>query len=130
MKLGNIVWNAAGFVGRAVTEGHFLKHAVPEAAKVCKQFAPEPERCFKGVPLSALTALAEQIFHGEYCSIDQWGFLVFHYKSNRGHQTLHAQMTLDEAGRLKSLGGYYPGQCWSTADEFVQKANEKFQFNA
>ena len=72
--------------------------------------------------------MAKQIYHGLYCTIDQWGFLVFHYKSNRGHQTFHAQMTLDDAGKLVNLGGHYPGQWWSGADEFAKKANELFQF--
>jgi len=37
-------------------------------------------------------------------------------------------MTLDEAGKLINLGGHYPGQWWSGADEFAKKANEIFTF--
>ena len=96
--------------------------------KVLQEAIPEPEQYYKGVPLSKLDELAKQIYHGLHCTIDQWGFLVFHYKSNRGHTILHPQMTLDEAGKLINLGGHYPGQWWSGADEFAKKANEIFTF--
>ncbi len=44
-----------------------------------------PEKTFGGVPLSKLSELVKKIYHGLYCSIDQGGFLIFHYKSNRGN---------------------------------------------
>lgn len=86
-----------------------------------------PERTFGGVPLSELNKLAKEISHGLYCNIDKGGFLIFHYKSNRGHQIFHVQMNIGD-GRLVSLGGHYPGQCWSGADEFAKRANEMFHF--
>lgn len=86
------------------------------------------EETFGGITLSKLDKLAKEIYHGLSCSIDKWGFLVFNSKSKRGHQTFHTQMTLDETGRLINLGGHYPGQWWSSADEFVKKANELFTF--
>ncbi len=78
--------------------------------------------------MSKLNELAKQVYHGMSCTIDQWGFLIFHSKSNRGHQLFHTQMTLDEAGKLINLGGHYLGQWWSSADEFAKRANELFIF--
>ena len=86
------------------------------------------EKAFSGIPLSKLTELAKQIYHGLYCSIDKSGFLVLHQNSNRRHQTFHTQMTLDETGKLINLGVHYPGQRWSGADEFAKRANELFEF--
>ncbi len=86
------------------------------------------EKYFGGVPLSELTGLAREIYHGEYCSIDQWGFLVFHSRSKRGHQHNHTQMELNDNGKLISLGGHYEGELWSIPDEFAKRANERFTF--
>lgn len=78
--------------------------------------------------MSKLNELAKQVYHGMSCTIDQWGFLIFHSKSNRGHQLFYTQMKLDEAGKLINLGGHYLGQWWSSADEFAKRANELFIF--
>lgn len=86
------------------------------------------EELFAGVPLSELNDLAKQIYHGIDCSVDKWGFLIFNYKSNRGNITNHVQMGLNEAGKLISHGCHYPGQIWSSADEFAKRANELFKF--
>lgn len=61
-------------------------------------------------------------------TIDEYGFLVFHYKSKSGKTTYHQQIEMNEFGKLINLGGYYSNQWWSTADEFVKKANELFLF--
>ena len=98
------------------------------ASNAASKVITEHEKTFGGVPLSKLNELAKEIYHGLSCSIDQWGFLVFHSKSNRGHQTFHTQMVLDEAGKLLNLGGHYPGQLWSSAGEFAKKASELFAF--
>lgn len=87
----------------------------------------EPEELFKGVPLSKLDELAKQMYHGIGCKIDQWGFLVFIHRSNRGHQIFRPQMCV-ENGKLINLGGHYPNQWRSTADVFAEKANELFEF--
>jgi hypothetical protein len=34
---------------------------------------------------------------------------------------------IDELGKLVNLGGHYPGQWWSSADEFAKKVNEAFK---
>lgn len=116
-------------VGGTIVTALLLKNrGNPKTNDVTEKTIAEPEKVFSGIPLSKLTELAKQIYHGLYCSIDQWGFLVFHHKSNRGHQTFHTQMTLDETGKLINLGGHYPGQLWSSADEFAKKANELFEF--
>ena len=128
MKLKNVVWTVAG-IGGTILVGTLLKKGLsPTSVKVLQEAIPEPEQYYKGVPLSKLDELAKQIYHGLHCTIDQWGFLVFHYKSNRGHTILHPQMTLDEAGKLINLGGHYPGRWWSGADEFAKRANEIFTF--
>ena len=84
--------------------------------------------CFKGVPLSELSELANEIYHGISCSIDKYGFLVYKYKTNSGKTCDYVQITLDETGALKNLGRRYPGQIWSSADAFIKRANEKFKF--
>jgi hypothetical protein len=99
-----------------------------DVAKVASKVTTEPEKTFEGIPLSKLTELAKEMYHGLSCTIDKWGFLVFHHKSNRGRQTFHPQMTLDDVGKLINLGGHYPGQLSSTADEFAKRANEMFEF--
>ncbi len=128
MNLKKVVFTVVGIGGTILTGVLLKKGTSSNAVKVVQEIMPEPEKCFSGVPLSKLTELAKQIYHGLYCAIDQWGFLVFHYKSNRGHQIFHTQMTLDEAGKLVNLGGHYPGQWWSGADEFAKRANEVFKF--
>ena len=104
----------------------------PKTASVMAETAlnvtPDPEKLFGGIPLSKLDDLAKSIHRGLWCSIDK-GFLIFHHKSNRGHQTFHTQMTIDSMNKLINLGGHYPGQWWSTADEFAKRANELFLFS-
>ena len=85
----------------------------------------EPEKTFGNIPLSKFNDLAKEIYHGIGCTIDDSGFLVFHCGSKRGHQLNHTQMTLNN-GKLKNLGGHYPGEQWSLEDEFVKRANELF----
>lgn len=128
MNIKNTLCTFAG-VGGAIVAGLLLKNSLTtkQSANV-QAIISEPEECFAGIPLSKLTEVAKQIYHGLYCSVDKWGFLVFHYNSNRGHQTFHAQMTLDDTGKLINLSGHYPGQLRSGADEFAKKANELFHF--
>lgn len=117
-------------IGSAIAGTLLLKNNSKTVSKVVKtatDVVKEPEQTFGGVPLSQLTELAKQCYHGISCTIDQWGFLIFHYKSNRGHQTFHTQMTIDEAGKLINLGGYYPGQWKSTADTFAEMVNNTFK---
>lgn len=128
MNLKRIILTATGIGGTILTGVLIRKRSSSRTINVAQKVVPTPEKCFNGVPLSKLIELAKQIYHGLYCSIDQWGFLVFHYKSNRGHQTFHTQMTLDETGKLINLGGHYPGQLRSGADEFAKRANEMFKF--
>ena len=123
----NVIATVAGLIGTA-TAIYLLKSNSTKITNISPKSPVEPEKLFAGIPLSKLSELAKQIYHGLYCTIDQWGFLVFHSKSNRGHQTFHTQMTLDDAGKLINLGGHYPGQWWSSADEFAKKANEIFEF--
>ena len=126
IKIKNVIATIAGLIGTA-TAICLLKNST-KTTSISPKSTVEPEKLFAGIPLSKLSELAKQIHHGLYCTIDQWGFLVFHSKSNRGHQTFHTQMTLDETGKLINLGGHYPGQWWSSADEFAKKANEVFKF--
>lgn len=124
-KAALVITSISGII---LTEVLMKKGNSSNRVKVVQRVMPEPEICFKGVPLSKLSELAQQIHHGLYCSIDQYGFLIFHHKSNRGHQILHAQMTLDDTGKLINLEGHYPGQWLSAADKFANRANEKFRF--
>lgn len=126
MKLYRILIPVAG-TGLFLLSRIVLKK--PEAvAEPVNSINVEPEQTYGGVPLSELSELAKNIYHGIKCTIDQWGYLVFHCKSKRGHQTFRTQMYVDDTGKLINLGGHYPGEWWSQADEFAKQANEKFHF--
>lgn len=53
--------------------------------------------------------------------------MIFHSSSNSGKTKFHTQLVIDELGKLVNLGGHYPGQWWSSADEFAKKVNEAFK---
>lgn len=127
MNIKKIVIPVVG-VGALLTGILLKKNLVSDVTNVVSEALTEPEKAFGGIPLSRFNELAKEVYHGLSCTIDQCGFLVFHSKSNRGHQMFHIQMTLDEAGKLINLGGHYHGQLWSSADEFAKKANELFTF--
>lgn len=129
MKAWKVVVSAVGVLGFLTTLTLGNK-AVNGSASGAGEVVSKPVEMFAGVPLSDLDRLAKEVYHGLSCSIDKWGFLIFNWKSNRGHQTFHTQMMIDEAGKLVNLGGQYPGQTWSTADEFARRANELFHFGA
>ena len=127
MNIKKIIIPVVG-VGALLTTILLKKNSVSDVTNFASETVTESEKAFAGIPLSKLNELAKKVYHGLSCTIDQYGFLVFHSKSNRGHQTFHTQMTLDETGKLINLGGHYPGQLWSSADEFAKKANELFTF--
>lgn len=126
-KVVGTVIGIGTFIGGALLLKNHKSNSVP-VHKVTAQIIEEPEILFAGISLEKLNELAKQIHHGLNCTIDQWGFLVFNHKSNRGHQTFHTQMSINDAGKLINLGGHYPGQWWSNADEFAKRANELFKF--
>lgn len=95
--------------------------------KVVTKVAEEPEELFDGIPLSELSELAKQCYHGIKCTIDKYGFLVFYSTSNSGKTKFHTQMALNEAGKLINLGGHYPGQWKSSADTFAELFNKKYK---
>lgn len=127
MDFKKIVLSVVG-VGALLTGILLKRKSVSSVTNVTSKVITGPEKTFSGVPLSKLNELAKQVYHGLSCTIDQWGFLVFHSRSNRGHQVFNTQMELNEAGKLINLGGHYPGQWWSSADEFAERANELFIF--
>lgn len=128
MDMKKFIMPVAGICGTVLIGVLLKKNPGVDVEKNIPNIAEKPEKNYGGIPLSKLDELAKQIYHGLSCTIDKWGFLVFHYKSNRGHQTFHDQMTLDDAGKLVNLGGHFPGQWWSGADEFAKRANEMFTF--
>ena len=84
---------------------------------------------FGGVLLSELNDLAKTICHGIGATIDEYGFLVFHYTYKSSKTKLHSQIKVNETGKLINLfSGVHNNQWWSSADEFVKKANEMFTF--
>lgn len=126
MKLKKLILPAVGLLGTAAA---VLLHKRPkDVAEVAKAITPETEEMFNGVPLSQLNKLPKEVYHGIRCSVDKSGFLWFHFKSKRGHQTLHTQMYIDEAGKLAGWVHHFPGEIRSSADDFIQKANEVFKF--
>lgn len=127
MNIKKFVIPAVG-IGALLTGILSKRNSISDMTNVAPKVITEPEKAFAGVPLSELNELAKQIYHGLSCTIDQRGFLVFHSISNRGHETFHTQIKLDPTGKLLNLGGHYPGQWWSSADEFAKKANELYTF--
>ena len=79
MKVQNIVLAVASIGGAILTAALIRNGVSSKTVKAVPKVASEPEKYFKGVPLSKLTELAKQIYHGIYCSIDEWGFLIFHH---------------------------------------------------
>lgn len=129
---GGIVCAAAlGYVGYKYIPARFWKPIAKPAKKVVEEVVvpKEPVVKYMGVPLSELDALAKEMYHGIGCSIDKWGNLIFIHKSNRGHQTFRAMMVVED-GIMKQCMGHYPGQWWSTADEFAKQASGRFNFAA
>ena len=70
MNLKKIVLTTAG-IGGTILAGVLLKKGISSnTVKAVQDVILEPEKHFKGVPLSKLTELAKQIYHGLYCTID------------------------------------------------------------
>lgn len=121
-KIGISIVGVAGVVG-AIVIGNKNPKTTTEVIKKAAKTVKGKEDYFGGIPLSEFNMIAKQCYHGIKCTVDQWGFLVFHHKSNRGHQTIRVQMKMNDSGELVNLGGYYPGQWKSTADDFVELVN-------
>lgn len=103
--------------------------------RVGPKYAPAPipkADSFGGIPMSELNELARSINTDNYCHVDQYGFLIIDYKSNRGHRTYSAQIEVGENGKLCNIfgGPWFDGQNSSGATEFVRKANEVYNFSA
>ena len=111
---------------KSVYEPH--KRYTPEEYVIYER--EQSGRSWYGVPLSELNKLAQTVYHGKYCKVDKYNFLVFYYTSNSRKTSFSAQCEIDENGRLRRLPhGYYPGQWRDSADDFVEKANQCFTFN-
>ena len=81
-----------------------------------------------GVPLSELSHLARQIYHGKFVTVDKFNFLVFCFSSN-SKKTIHrVQCGLDENRQLQRKRGYYSNQWHDSADDFIKEANRLFDF--
>ena len=118
-------------VGGPIVAGVLLKKGLSkETVNVVTKAVTETEKTFGGIPLSKLNEIAKSVDSRDYCTIDQWGFLVLHYKSNRGRQNFQTQLDLDEALKLINLNGgpVFEGQRWSHASEFVKRVNEAMKF--
>lgn len=122
--IGGVLGVGSIIVSTALLKKGFSKEAIKGATEGVV------EKKFGGIPLSKLNEIAKSIDLRDYCTIDQWGFLVLHYKSNRGHQNFQTQLDLNEARKLFNLNGgpVFPGQRWSHASEFVKRVNEEIKF--
>ena len=120
-----------GYVGYKFIPARFWKSFAKPARKMAEEAVvpKEPVVKYMGVPLTELDALAKEMYHGIGCTIDKYGNLIFVHKSNRGHQTFRAMMVV-ENGVMKNTMGHYPGQWWSSADEFAKQASGRFNFAA
>ncbi len=82
-----------------------------------------------GVHLSELSRFVQENRLGKCVTVDEYGFLEFHYTSRSGKTRLHARCRLDENKQLTRLPHtYYHGQWTDSADTFVELVNEKFTF--
>ena len=126
-------WKPVATILGVVCGSLLLKKGISkETVNTVVKTVAEPEKTFGGVSLSKLNEVAKEIDPRNWCSIDQWGFLVLHYRSNRGHQTFQTQMELDKTLKLVNLNGgpIFPGQRWSKASEFVRRVNETIKFTS
>lgn len=111
--------------------GLFLKDKLKDKTvvkEVIIKTVEEVKETFGGVSMEKLNELAKEVYHGVKVVIDEYGFLVLHYKSNSGKTTHKVQMEINELGELVNLGGYHPNQWKSSADDFVKIANNNFKF--
>ncbi len=103
------------------------KRYTPEEYVIYEQ--EQSRQRWHGVSLSELSRLAQMTYRGKYCKSDKYDFLVFYYTSNSRKTSLSIQCELDENGQLRQIPhGYYSGQWRDSADEFVEKANQRFSF--
>lgn len=119
LAASGIFLGAAAIVVRAIAGGSLsATEAVSTAEEVTRKVV---EPYYAGIPLSKYDEIAKSIPRGIKCVFDHYGYPVFHYRSNRGHHTFHQQMHWDSSGKMMYLGGHFPGQIWSAADEFAKK---------
>lgn len=130
MKIKRVVKTAITVSGTIIMGILVNKGLSKETGKVVSKVVSEPEKKFKGIPLSKLTEIAKSIDNRDYCTIDEWGFLVLHYKSNRGRQNFQTQLKVDGLHKLSDMAGgpRFSGQRWSHASEFVKRVNENIKF--
>lgn len=130
MNTKKVVIVIASAIGTALMGAMLKNNVTKKAVLPMEHLMPEVEKCFGGIPLSKLNEIAKGIHRDNYCTLDPWGYLVLHYKSNRGHQNFQTQMDLDDALKLFNLNGgpAFPGQTYSHAGEFVKRVNEAIQF--
>ncbi len=119
LAASGILLGAATIIVHNIVGGSLsATETVGTAAEVTKKVI---EPSYAGIPLSKYDEIAKSIPRGIKCVFDQYGYPVFHYRSNRGHQTFHQQMHWDSSGKMMYLGGHFPGQIWSAADEFAKR---------
>lgn len=109
-----------------VKDNQTAKAVIETAAKTVE----EPVKKWGGIELSELTKIAKSVNPEDFCKIDQWGFLVLHFKSNRGHQNFQTQFTLNDALELVDMQGapVFEGQRWSEAVEFARRVKDLITF--
>ena len=94
------------------------------------QIIQEPSKKWCGVDLSKLNEIAKSVNPEDFCKVDQWGYLVLHFKSNRGHQNFNTQFTVNDALELVDMQGdpVFEGQRWSEAVEFARRVKQTIVF--
>ncbi len=127
------VLTACVSIGSLIGAGFLLKKGLSkETVQTATKTVREVEKTFGGIPLSRFNEIAKSIDSRDYCTIDPWGFLVLHYKSNRGRQNFQTQLDINKASKIFNLNGgpVFPGQRWSHASEFVKRVNEAINFSS
>ena len=84
-------------------------------------------KSFGGVPIEALNKIADACRRGGFVSVigDK---LYYNYRSARGHQVNHAEFIIRAGKLLKMTAGHYPGQTSFPDIDFMNLANEMFDF--
>lgn len=116
-KAGSLV--VASLFGLIV---YYIKSQTNTINQVTDSSLNEP--MFRGVSLKKLDEIAKSTYHGVKCALDNSGYLIYYYKSNRGHQTYSTQLELHD-NKLYDLwnSGY------DSVHEFIKKANVLFANN-
>ena len=112
---------------KSVDRGYSTNNNTSNKSITNNQF--QYEKYWHGIKLSELNKLAKSTRRGKYVEVDQYDFLVIYYTSNSDKKIFSVQCKLNGNKKIERMThNYYPGQWRDGADEFIDKANQSFNF--